>query len=93
MPRRSAASLAAAAMLALSGSAHAFVQADLDKLETTGSCVDCDLSGAMLTGKVKPQADLSGANLTDAFFEEEDLTGVKLCNTIMADGRTDNRDC
>ena len=47
------------------GTASAFNGEDLQKLKTTGSCVDCDLSGAVLIHWGLSGADLSGANLRE----------------------------
>jgi uncharacterized protein YjbI with pentapeptide repeats len=60
------------------GSAHAFDQADLNRLRTTGSCVSCDLSQAYLIG-----ANLIGANLSQANLSEAYLTGANLRRTYL----------
>ncbi len=49
-------------LLALTASAHAYKQEDLDKLIKTRNCVECDQSKANQSG-----ADRSGAELTGAF--------------------------
>ncbi len=68
--------------------ASAFSQADLQKLKTTGNCVDCDLSGALLihwnlSGADRSRPDLAGANLTDAYLARANLSGVNLSNAIL----------
>jgi len=51
-------------------STSAFDPADLERLRTTNTCVECDLSGADLKG-----ADLEGADLTGADLKGADLVG------------------
>jgi uncharacterized protein YjbI with pentapeptide repeats len=68
--------------------ASAFSEADLQKLKTTGNCVDCDLSGAVLihwnlSGADLSRANLAGANLTDAYLAGANLSGVNLSNAIL----------
>ena len=72
----------------LFGAASAFNAADLQKLKATGSCVDCDLSGAVLihsnlSGADLSRANLAGANLTDAYLAGASLSGVNLSNAIL----------
>jgi len=72
----------------------AFNRADLQRLEATGGCVECDLSGAVLIhmnlgGADLSGSDLTGANLTDAWLagaslEGADLTGAILISTSLA---------
>ena len=71
------------------GTASAFNEADLQKLKVTGNCVDCDLSGAVLTHWNLSGADLSGTNLagadlTDAYLAGANLSGTNLSNVILA---------
>lgn len=68
--------------------ASAFNPADLHKLTTTGSCVDCDLSDAVLihwnlSGADLSGANLAGANLTDAYLAGANLSGANLSNAIL----------
>ena len=75
-----------------------FEESDLDKLEETGVCVKCDLSGANLGG-----ADLSTANLTRATLKLATLTGSDLrganltgtifCGTKMPDESINDSGC
>jgi uncharacterized protein YjbI with pentapeptide repeats len=70
------------------GAAFAFNAADLQKLKATGSCVDCDLSGAVLIHWNLSGADLSGvnlagANLTDAYLVGANLSGANLSSAIL----------
>ncbi len=72
------------------GSAHAFVQADLDKVLKTKICVSpCDLSSAPLSGKDLTASLLTGANLTSA-----NLSGrsTKLDNANMVNANLSNAD-
>ena len=70
-------------MLGLSWEVGAFSEEDLEKLEATGSCVKCDLSGVNLSGAGLTEANLEGANLTRAIF----------CETIMPDAAMNNSGC
>ena len=68
--------------------ASAFSEADLQKLKTTGNCVNCDLSGAVLihwnlSGADLSGANLAGANLTDTYLAGASLSGVNLSNAIL----------
>ena len=78
------------------GGAWAADPDDLQKLNDTGNCVKCNLSGANLEFAILSRADLSradlkGANLSNANLFEADLkfaimNGAILCNTIVPDG-------
>ncbi len=64
-----------------SHSVFAFSPSDLQKLNTTGSCPGCDLSGADLSNRDFTNANLNGANLTNASltntaFIQSDLRGI-----------------
>ena len=79
--------LVASVGLALT-TASAFDPADLQELGTTGSCVDCDLSGAVLIHWNLAGADLSGTNLmgvnlTDAWLAGANLMGANLSGAIL----------
>ena len=63
------------------GSASAFDPDDLEKLNETDSCSECNLTGANLRN-----ANLSGADLTNANISGAMMNDVILCNTIMPDG-------
>ena len=60
------------------GSAQAYSDADLQKLMTTGSCLECDLSGAVLIHMKLSGADLKNANLTSANLTDTYLVGANL---------------
>lgn len=77
----------------LMGTAQASDPTHLSRLMNTRSCVNCDLSGANLSGWTLAKTDLSGtdltgakmykatltdANLTGANFQDCDLTGANL---------------
>ena len=68
--------------------AAAFDRNDLQKLNDTGNCVKCDLSGAHLRS-----INLKGANLKGAVLVDARMYGAILCNTIMPDGSIDNSGC
>jgi len=63
--------------------AHAFKQADLDKLLATGECRWCDLTNADLTGASLSGADLSGANVSRAKLTGSDLSSANLSTTYL----------
>ena len=70
------------------GTASAFNAEDLQKLKTTGNCVECDLSGAVLIHWNLAGADLSGTNLmgvnlTDAWLAGANLMGANLSGAIL----------
>jgi len=67
---------------------YAFNSEDLQRLMKTGSCVDCDLSGAVLIhmklgGADLAGANLSGANLTDSYLAGANLEGANLSNAVL----------
>lgn len=70
-------------IFSVSSAGYAYDLADLQKLEATGSCVGCDLSGANLISRSYNNADLrwsnlKGANLSFSFFDQADLSGADL---------------
>jgi uncharacterized protein YjbI with pentapeptide repeats len=72
----------------VTGKASAFSPADLHKLQATGNCVDCNLSGAVLIHYRLRGADLSGsnlagANLTDTYLAGANLSGANLSGAIL----------
>ena len=76
-------------VMVLVGTASAFNSADLHKLQTTGNCVDCNLSGAVLIHWKLKGADLSGANLagsnlTDTYLAGANLSGANLSGTVLS---------
>ncbi len=80
--------LAIVVLLVAAGAASAYDERDLQRLKTTGNCVDCDLSGAVLIhwsleGADLAGANLSGANLTDSFLAGANLAGANLSNAIL----------
>ena len=71
-----------AATMVAGGAGHAFSPADIQKLIATGSCQECDLSGADLSDTDLSRADLSGADLSGAKLDDtvlygSDLSGAK----------------
>ncbi len=66
------------------GTVSAYDEADLQKLVTTGGCVKCDLSGAVLIHWNLSGADLSGANLTSANLTDAYLAGANLANANLS---------
>ena len=76
------------AMALLASLAWEYKQEDLDKLEATNACEECDLRGADLE-----RADLTGAVLSDAKIDFADFTKAKFCNTVMPDGQRIFKDC
>lgn len=61
----------------------AFEQLHLDQLKETGSCDDCDLSGADLSGVSLKEASLVGANLDGANLSNADLTWAYVTNASL----------
>ena len=81
--------LALVGLLAMTASAHAYKQEDLDKLKETRKCVGCDLIGADLTGANLSganlsKANLSGANLSKADLFKANLTGANLSGANLS---------
>ncbi len=74
----------AALLAAVAGYAHAFEAEDLEKLEETGRCIECDLFGAELIGANLTEVDLSGADLNRASLIGADLSGAKLSGADLA---------
>jgi uncharacterized protein YjbI with pentapeptide repeats len=68
----------AAALVASSGDALAFKDADLDQLRRTGVCYGCDLKGAKLRG-----ADLYKTNLNAGDLRKIDLRGALMANSTF----------
>lgn len=69
--------------------AHAFKQEDIDRLEKTNTCIECDLSGiswigARLTGADLYGANLSGANFGTAELSKANLTSANLIGTNLS---------
>jgi uncharacterized protein YjbI with pentapeptide repeats len=70
------------------GTALAYSEADLQELKRTGSCVKCDLSGAVLihwnlSGADLSEANLTSANLTDAYLAGANLFRANLSKAIL----------
>lgn len=70
--------------------AYGFDSDDLVKLKATGSCQNCDLSGANLGGAnlkwaYLQNADLSGANLSGAILRDANLYNADLSNAFLGD--------
>ncbi|MDP6278553.1 MAG: pentapeptide repeat-containing protein [Nitrospinota bacterium] len=72
-------------ILGTTGTVSAWKKADLKKLKTTKSCVECDLSGANLKG-----LNLTGANLKGANLQGANLSGVKLVNANLSGANMKN---
>ena len=66
------------------GNLSAYSDEDLQRLKTTGNCVDCDLSGAALIHWKLPGADLSGANLAGANLTDTYLAGANLSRANLS---------
>jgi esterase/lipase superfamily enzyme/uncharacterized protein YjbI with pentapeptide repeats len=64
--------------LALGHGALAFDAQDLERLQATGSCADCDLSKADLAELVRGAVDLRRADLHGAVLAGADLASAKL---------------
>ena len=62
------------ACLGISTSAFAYSDADLEKVQAGGNCVNGDLSGADLSG-----LDLSGRNFEGTKFNQARLIGERGC--------------
>ena len=73
-------SLALIPLLASMGNqpSHAYEPNDLQRLKTTGSCQQCDLSGANLTNIRLTNANLKGANLTNT-----NLTNARIIDSDL----------
>ena len=74
-----------------------FEMRDLDKLEETGVCVECDLiavnlSGANLTNSVLTGATLRLANLSSANLRGASLANAYLASAELTHARLDNVD-
>ncbi len=70
--------LAVAGLLAVTVTAHAFEQNDLDKLKATGSCERCDLNFAYMKHASLKGSNLARANLTDAGLRLANISGANL---------------
>lgn len=64
--------------------AHAFEADALEKLKETGRCIECDLSGAKLSGANLPGVNLSGADLKRASLTGADLSGANLSGANLS---------
>ncbi len=85
---RAAACFVAAALSVISSAAHAADPAHLARLEATGTCIGCDLSGADFFGAdlsraVLSGADLSGADMTAAILYFAILQGADLSGAVL----------
>jgi uncharacterized protein YjbI with pentapeptide repeats len=77
-----------ASIILFASGASAFDPDDLKALETTNSCVRCDLREADLSGAELMYANLfrtnlSGANLTDASLEGAELFNANLSGATL----------
>jgi uncharacterized protein YjbI with pentapeptide repeats len=70
----------------LYGNAAAFNQKDLETLQQTQSCPNCDLSGVYLPGTNLTDANLNRASLLSTNLTGANLTGANLSYTIRTDG-------
>jgi uncharacterized protein YjbI with pentapeptide repeats len=66
-------------------SALAYDSQDLERLQAAGSCLECDLSGADLSGVVRGPVDLRRADLHDAVLAGADLSGARLGDANLRD--------
>ena len=66
------------------GAALAYDSEDLDRLQATGSCQDCDLSAADLSDRVRGPVDLRRANLRGAVLAGADLAGAQLSGANLS---------
>ena len=76
--------------IAISGTLSAFIETDVEKVKTTGSCEGCDLrhanlSGANLVNANLSGADLGGANLRGANLSKANLLRAKLADAVLTD--------
>ena len=65
-------------LLGVNSEVFAFSEADLDKLQATESCTDCDLSKANLVRAVLLGSNLRDTNFSGANLRSADLTGANL---------------
>jgi hypothetical protein len=75
--------------LFVDGGLPTYSEADLKTLTSTGSCANCNLSGADLSGKDLTKANLSGttlqaANLNSTVLKQADLTNADLTGAAIA---------
>lgn len=70
--------------------AHGADEADLQRLELTGACPDCDLSGADLQSSHLIGADLRGANLQGANLAASNLEGADLTGANLTGANLSN---
>ena len=63
---------------------YGFDNSDLEKLKATGSCKNCDLTGANLEGAYLDQANLSYSNLNGANLKNVKMANSDLSNTILS---------
>ncbi len=73
-----------ATAIGLASPAHAFDEADFQKLADTNECEGCDLSGADLTGLTLRHTKLIGANLAGANLSGMDLAGSKFTGANLS---------
>ncbi len=66
------------------GTAYAFDQGDLDELNLTNQCRECNLSDADLSGWALSKADLSDAQLSGANLAHTDLSGANLSRADLS---------
>lgn len=76
--------------LFIDASAGSYSEADLKKLNDTGSCVNCNLSGVDLSKKSLPKADLSGANLKEANLAYTNLKEANLAGADLTGATVEN---
>jgi uncharacterized protein YjbI with pentapeptide repeats len=81
--------------LLLSINSYAYNPLDLEKLKRTNSCVECDLSGANLSGMKFTKSNLSGsvfygANLSQANFSGANLSDSDLYMTNLSEANLEH---
>jgi len=83
--RAFAAAIIGLACIEATGVAVAFVAEHVERLNVTGSCVECDLSGADLRAADYSNVNPDQANLKGAFLYKANLSGVNLARANLAE--------
>lgn len=76
--------VAAAAVFLAVSSAHAADPAHVEQLKKTGSCENCDLTGATLSGLSLKGANLKGAKLKGAQLGNSDMRNANLTGADLS---------
>lgn len=75
--------LYASVALVAVATAVAAIPSDVERALTTGSCPNCDLVEANLSGIRAENGDFSGANLLDAFIYSGNLRGANFTGATL----------